>query len=133
MSAAIELSRLGWQRLMVACLLATASLGTLFLMLKGYEYYADYEEHMMPFLPAGPTPSPSSPRRGSSSTSTTWRPRCMRSTCHRHRHPARNHLEGLAPRFPGPHQNWIEVYGLYWHFIDLIWIIAFPVLYVVNR
>ena len=31
------------------------------------------------------------------------------------------------------HQNWIEIYGLYWHFIDLIWIMAFPILYVVNR
>ena len=31
------------------------------------------------------------------------------------------------------HQNRIEVYGLYWHFIDLVWILAFPILYVVNR
>ena len=31
------------------------------------------------------------------------------------------------------HQNRIEVVGLYWHFIDLIWILAFPTLYVLNR
>ena len=35
--------------------------------------------------------------------------------------------------FLSRHQNWIEIYGLYWHFIDLIWIMAFPILYVVNR
>ena len=35
--------------------------------------------------------------------------------------------------FLSRHQNWIEVYGLYWHFIDLVWILAFPILYVVNR
>ena len=55
MSAAIEASRLGlrahrWS----CCMLATAGLGVLFLMLKGYEYYRDYVEHMMPFLPFRP-------------------------------------------------------------------------------
>ncbi len=40
MSGAIQLSRLGWQRGMVRFMLATAALGTLFLLLKGYEYYA---------------------------------------------------------------------------------------------
>ena len=50
MSIAIELSRLGRQRLMLRFLLLTAALGALFLMLKGYEYYRDYVEHMMPFL-----------------------------------------------------------------------------------
>ena len=31
-------------------MLATAALGTLFLLLKAYEYYRDYAEHDMPFL-----------------------------------------------------------------------------------
>jgi cytochrome c oxidase subunit 3 len=34
---------------MVRFMLATAALGGLFLVLKGYEYYADYHEHMMPW------------------------------------------------------------------------------------
>ena len=50
MSGAIMLSRMGWQRGMVRCMLATAALGSLFLLLKGYEYYKDYDEDMMPFL-----------------------------------------------------------------------------------
>jgi cytochrome c oxidase subunit 3 len=50
MSGAIAMSRLGEQRWMVRCMLATASLGSLFLVLKGYEYYRDYAEHMTPFL-----------------------------------------------------------------------------------
>ncbi len=54
MSGAIQLSRLGWQRGMVRCMLATAALGTLFLVLKGTEYHADYEEHLMPFLTERP-------------------------------------------------------------------------------
>ena len=50
MSGAIESSRLGLRRPMIFCMLATAGLGVLFLMLKGYEYYRDYVEHMTPFL-----------------------------------------------------------------------------------
>ena len=38
------------QRPMIRCMHVTAALGVLFLMLKGYEYYRDYVEHMMPFL-----------------------------------------------------------------------------------
>ena len=37
------------------------------------------------------------------------------------------------PRFLEHHQNRIEITGLYWHFIDLIWMIVFPTLYLLNR
>ncbi|MGI4747708.1 MAG: cytochrome c oxidase subunit 3, partial [Janthinobacterium lividum] len=134
MSGAIELSRLGWQRGMVRCMLATASLGSLFLVLKGYEYYKDWDEHMMPFLSSRPyvlTQDPSSQLFTDLYYITTG-------------------LHGLhlltgvsillvmtwmasRPGFLARHQNRIEIFGLYWHFIDLIWIIVFPVLYVLNR
>ncbi|MBN8906337.1 MAG: cytochrome c oxidase subunit 3, partial [Rhodospirillales bacterium] len=41
----------------------------------------------------------------------------------------------LASRegFLQKHQNRIEITGLYWHFIDLIWMIVFPTLYLLNR
>ena len=134
MSGAIMLSRLGGQRLMVLCMAVTAALGTLFLLLKFYEWYADYQEHMTPFL--------------------NWRPYALEGD------PASRlfvnlyfvttalhgvHLTtGVAillwitrratkPDFLRKHQNWVEVYGLYWHFIDLIWIVVFPLLYVVGR
>ncbi|MDA8253497.1 MAG: cytochrome c oxidase subunit 3, partial [Rhodospirillales bacterium] len=47
-------------------------------------------------------------------------------------------LLGLAwfarkAEFLRKHQNWVEVFGLYWHFIDLIWISVFPILYLLNR
>ena len=28
--------------------------------------------------------------------------------------------------------NRIEIVGLYWHFVDLVWIFLFPVLYLLN-
>lgn len=134
MSIAIELSRLGRRRLMLRFMMLTAALGALFLMLKGYEYYRDYIEHMMPFL--------------------FWRRYELVGD------PASQlftdlyfiitglhaiHLTvgiglllvmtWLASRvgFLQEHQNRIEILGLYWHFIDLIWMIVFPTLYLLNR
>ena len=133
MSGAIVLSRLGAQRLMVWCMLATAALGSLFLLLKGFEWYQDYLEHMTPFL-SGPYALAGDPAsqlfvnlyflttalHGAHLTTgvgillwLTW--------------------EASRPGFLARHQNRIEIYGLYWHFIDLIWIMVFSVLYVVGR
>ena len=133
MSGAIALSRLGLQRWMTRCMLATAALGSLFLVLKGYEYYQDYAEHMTPFLnrPYALAGDPASQLfvnlyflvtalHGLHLTTgvsillwMTW--------------------QAGKPGFLQRHQNRIEILGLYWHFIDLIWIIVFPTLYVFGR
>jgi cytochrome c oxidase subunit 3 len=134
MSAAIELSRMGRQRLMVRCMQITAALGAVFLCLKGYEYYRDYAEHMTPFL--------------------SWRPYALRGDA-----PAELFIDlyyiitslhavhltigiGLMlvtarmasrPGFLERHSIRVPITGLYWHFIDLVWIIVYPTLYVLNR
>ncbi len=134
MSGAIELSRMGWQRGMVRFMLATAGLGSMFIAIKGYEYFVDWQEHMVPFFIdrqyalAGDSASELFVNLYFATTG----------------------LHGLhlitgvsillvlawqasAPGYLSRHQNRIEIYGLYWHFIDLIWIIVFPILYVFNR
>ena len=133
MSGAIMLSRLGGQRWMVRCMLATAALGSLFLVLKGYEWYADWDEHMTPFLP-GPYALEGDPQ------SRLFVNLYFITTALHGLHLTTGValLLGLTwmakqPDFLQKHQNRIEIYGLYWHFIDLIWIVVFPVLYVVGR
>ena len=133
MSGAIVMSRLGGQRWMVRCMLATAALGALFLTVKGYEYYTDYVEYMVPFLarPYALAGEPASRLFIDLYFLTTG--------LH-----AVHLITGVSillwltwqanrPGFLARHQNRIEIYGLYWHFIDLIWIVVFPVLYVVGR
>ncbi len=133
MSGAIVTSRLGWRRFMLGCMLATAALGSLFLLLKGFEYYQDYQEHMMPFV--------SQPYELARDQATRLFVDLYYVTTGLH---GVHLLTGVSillwltwsasrPGFLQAHQNRIEVYGLYWHFIDLIWIIVFPVLYVLNR
>ena len=133
MSGAIVMSRLGGQKWMVRCMLLTAALGTVFLVLKSYEYYRDYVEHMMPFLgrPFVLADQPPAHLFVDLYYITT-------SLHAVHLITGISILLGLTwqasqPGFLARRQNRIEVYGLYWHFIDLIWILVFPVLYVVGR
>jgi len=134
MSVAIELSRMGRQRWMVRFMVLTAMIGIIFMMLKGYEYLEDYREHVMPFLPnyryelAG---DPASRLFIDLYFITTGLHAlhltvgiCLMLV-----------MAALASRegFLENHFNRIEIVGLYWHFIDLIWMIVFPTLYLLNR
>ena len=35
----------------------------------------------------------------------------------------------LKGRFDEPGRNAVEMAGLYWHFVDLVWIFLFPLMY----
>lgn len=133
MSAAIESSRLGLQRVTVLSMLATAALGSAFILLKSYEYYADYVEHLTPFLDR--------PFELADDRPATLFVNLYWVTTGLH---AFHLITGVtilvvmamqarAAGYLSRHQNRIEIYGLYWHFIDLIWIMVFPILYVIGR
>ena len=36
-------------------------------------------------------------------------------------------------RFSAEYHNPVEVSGLYWHFVDIVWIFLYPLLYLVDR
>ena len=36
-------------------------------------------------------------------------------------------------RFSASYNNPVEVSGLYWHFVDIVWIFLFPLLYLLGR
>ena len=133
MSGAIQASRLGLQRLTVYCMYATAALGSLFILLKLYEWYDDVVEHMAPWL--------NQPYELSFDKPSTLFTNLYWVTTGLHGLHLTTGvtilmvlaLQARSPGYLSRHQNRIEVFGLYWHFIDLIWMIAFPVLYVVGR
>ena len=41
--------------------------------------------------------------------------------------------ESFKGRFTASYNNPIEVVGLYWHFVDIVWIYLFALLYLINR
>jgi len=36
-------------------------------------------------------------------------------------------------RFSPEYYNPVEITGLYWHFVDIVWIFLFPLLYLLGR
>jgi len=42
-------------------------------------------------------------------------------------------LPSLRGRFDSNNHNYVEGIGLYWHFVDIVWIFIFPLLYLVGR
>jgi cytochrome c oxidase subunit 3 len=39
----------------------------------------------------------------------------------------------IRGRFTPDYYNPLEVSGLYWHFVDIVWIFLFPLLYLIGR
>ena len=53
---------------------------------------------------------------------------------HRHRHHDGAVRDGLARAASRrPYHTPVEVSGLYWHFVDIVWIFLFPLLYLIDR
>jgi cytochrome c oxidase subunit 3 len=133
MTGAIESSKMGRGRDSSRCLLAAAALGAAFMALKSFEYYEDWSEHMMPFLNR---PYALAGDNASMLFANLYYVTTILHAVHltigislalfMARAVVR---EGYLER----RQNRVEIVGLYWHFIDLIWLIAFPTLYLVNR
>ena len=42
-------------------------------------------------------------------------------------------LRSLRGRYSPQNYIGVEILGLYWHFVDLVWIFLFPLLYLLNR
>jgi cytochrome c oxidase subunit 3 len=39
----------------------------------------------------------------------------------------------LKGRIAPPNVNAVDLAGLYWHFVDIVWIFLFPLLYLIGR
>jgi cytochrome c oxidase subunit III len=133
MALAVRAAQGGRRMTTVWLLLATLALGTVFLVIKGFEYHAHFQEGLFPGEHFH-YKSPQAPRvqlfmvfyfglTGLHAlhmvigaglliwmTSRAWR----------------GHF---GPEYYAP----VEIMGLYWHFVDIIWIFLFPLLYLIGR
>lgn len=129
MTVALRAATVNMRRLTLACLAATATLGVLFLICKGLEYRADLAAHLFPG-PDFPLTPPA--------TQIFWGLYWVMTFIHA------LHLTGgilvvltvftLFKRRVIPVQgSTMEGLALYWHFVDTVWIILYPLLYLVGR
>jgi cytochrome c oxidase subunit 3 len=134
MVLAVHYCRVGNRKALINMLLATMLLGSVFLGIKAYEYYTDYVEQLVPRLAFNPQPwldqgiNPGEVQlflmfyyilTGLHAIHMVIGMVIMGIMVHRARrgdYTAENYMP-------------VEIIGLYWHFVDLVWIYLFPLLY----
>ena len=133
MVLAIEAAVAGKRRAFKNWLRATAFLGIAFVCVKGYEWYLDYQDQVEPTLNFILKPHQAPPAE------LFWVFYFVATPLH-----ALHLLIGIGLIFymlwlvrrgdlsPGYHAP-LEVVGLYWSFVDTVWIFLYPAIYLVGR
>jgi cytochrome c oxidase subunit 3 len=133
MALAVHSAQLGRQKALVTMLSCTMILGLAFLGLKSIEYYHKVQEHLAPgrgFHPEAPVPR---------QLEMFMQFYFVMTGLHA-LHMAAGILmlavllsKAWRREFSAAHHNAVEAGGLYWHFVDVIWIFLFPLLYLIDR
>jgi cytochrome c oxidase subunit 3 len=133
MALAVHSARQGERKEIVLRLLLTALLGASFLGLKAYEYYADWREGLVPGTARFADTERSSAEAGHVVLFMTFY--FVLTGAHAVHLGVGIALVGWlaagvrAERLPRKPVTATEVVGLYWHFVDLVWIFLLPLLY----
>jgi cytochrome c oxidase subunit 3 len=132
MALAVYAAQVGRRQLLIRCLLLTMLLGLAFLGIKGYEYVHKYHESLVPgvrFSAAGPY---------ATEMQVFLILYFMMTGLH-----ALHMIIGLGLLavlvvlawrgvLSAEYHTPVEVIGLYWHFVDIVWIFLYPLLYLIG-
>jgi cytochrome c oxidase subunit 3 len=131
LTVAERAAQAGWGKAARWGIVATMALGTTFLVVKGFEYREDLSEHLFPTMSAFPF-------AGTVGATRFWSFYWFVTIVH-----AIHLTIGLAfvarllwlDRQGTLMQRWMvaEVTTLYWHFVDIVWLLLWPMLYLVGR
>jgi len=133
MALAVNAASRGANRPLVFLLIATILLGVIFLGLKFYEYSLEFADHLFPrgtFIYPG-----SDPARAKIFFSLYFTLTGMHAV---------HMLIGILmifwltflawrKKFSPDHYAPVDMIGLYWHFVDIVWIFIFPLMYLVGK
>lgn len=139
MAMAVHYGQLGKRKMLTWCLLATLLFGGLFLGVKVYEYADKIEHHHVPgmdFQYHGPFADEVNPRNVELYFFLYF---AMTGVHAVHMIAGAGVLVfWLIPaawkgKFSRQYYAPIEMFGLYWHFVDIVWIFLYPLLYLIGR
>jgi cytochrome c oxidase subunit 3 len=145
MAMAVYFTQIGKQRPQVLCLVATLILGLTFLGVKAVEYKGKYDDHLIPghLIPGNPfNPDPHGLHLPESAIPQVemfyWIYFAMTGMHALHMVIGAGLLTFLIifsfkGRYDPEYHSPVEVIGLYWHFVDIVWIFLFPLLYLLGR
>jgi cytochrome c oxidase subunit 3 len=144
----------GKQRPQVLCLILTLILGLTFLGIKAVEYKSKWDDHLIPgrlfagnpYKPTVAEHGDKDPRKLHLLEGATvdhvqmfyWIYFAMTGMHALHMIIGAGLLTflliySLKGRFGPEYHSPVEVIGLYWHFVDIVWIFLFPLLYLLGR
>jgi len=137
MAVAVHAAAEDKQRKLANCLILTVVLGFAFLVIKGTEYAIEYHEHLVPVL----NYSPISP---DGSIRPPHLPLFMGFYFVMTGFHALHVITGIGlicvlilmnwgGKFTADYYNPVEMIGLYWHFVDVVWVFLFPALYLLRH
>jgi cytochrome c oxidase subunit III len=133
MALAVYSAETGSRRATVNFLLLTILLGAIFLGIKSYEYHEKFVEHFVPgaaFRFEGPFARPAEIFFSFYFAMTGMHALHMVIGIGLLAVIA---IKARRGRFSPAYYTPVELTGLYWHFVDLVWIFLFPLLYLVGR
>ncbi len=148
MALAVYYSQVGSRRLLVTYLTLTMLLGLVFLGVKGIEYTEKFEHHHFPgadFQWEDPAQAPAlegNPGAGKVDGRHVemfyWIYFAMTGLHALHMIIGAGLIAVLIVlavrgRFTAEYHMPVEITGLYWHFVDIVWIFLFPLLYLIGR
>jgi cytochrome c oxidase subunit III len=133
MAMAVHSAQTDRQSRLVGYLVATGALGLVFLVVKYFEYSAKWHHHLIPgasFHFEGPVGE-----RAELFFSLYFAMTGMHAL---HMVIGVGVLAWILKRarrgeFGSHYYNPVECFGLYWHFVDIVWIFLFPLLYLIGR
>ncbi len=137
MAMSVWAAQVGKKQLVTIFLILTLILGTVFLGIKGVEYHEKFVEHHVPGLNFNFEPG--------ASVSTNAHAQLFFSLYFAMTGLHALHMiigaglllwlikESMLGRFTVEYNTPVELVGLYWHFVDIVWIFLFPLLYLIDR
>ncbi|HEX3747358.1 MAG TPA: cytochrome c oxidase subunit 3 family protein [Bryobacteraceae bacterium] len=139
MVLAVRASQLGQKQMIVLFLVLTLMLGFVFLGVKGYEWTVKFQEHHVPgmgFHLEGLTPDNAVTQGHAQLFFSLYF--AMTGLHAFHMVIGAGLLmylifEARKGRYSAEYNTPVDLIGLYWHFVDIIWIFLFPLLYLIDR
>jgi cytochrome c oxidase subunit 3 len=137
MAMSVWAAQVGKKQLVTIFLIATLILGSVFLGIKGVEYHEKFVEHHVPGLNFNFEPG--------ADAATNAHAQLFFSLYFAMTGLHALHMiigaglliwlikESFKGRFTPEWSTPVDLVGLYWHFVDIVWIFLFPLLYLIDR
>jgi cytochrome c oxidase subunit 3 len=134
MALAVRAAQLSKRRDLILFLILTMIFGTVFLVIKGFEYHAKWVEHLVPGFNFHYEDS----RYTHHAQILFFLYFCMTGMHALHMIVGLGLLaflliQSIRRVFHANYFAPVEMIGLYWHFVDIVWIFLFPLLYLIGH